>query len=79
MATSEYLILALPRFESPTTGPEGSASAHALNAEGELGWEAVGMTVLADGSVAVLFKRSREAHNYGGDRRLLRRLRAWRA
>jgi len=33
MATWEYLILALPQFESPTTGPEGSAAAHALNAE----------------------------------------------
>ena len=28
-----------------------------LNREGEKGWEAVGMTVLGDGSCAVLLKR----------------------
>jgi len=36
------------------------------------------MTVLADGSVADLFKSSREPQTYGGDRGLLRRLRTWR-
>ncbi|MGD0255299.1 MAG: hypothetical protein ABSB99_07085 [Acidimicrobiales bacterium] len=76
MTSWEYLIIALPRFELPTTQPEPSAAIQALNAEGELGWEAVGMTVLADGGVAVLLKRPLEADNDDADRRLLRRLRA---
>ncbi len=41
MTTWEYLVFALPTFDE-------------LGAEG---WEAVGMTQLADGSVAVLLKR----------------------
>jgi len=56
MTQWEYLIVALPRFEAPTAAPE-SASVGALNREGERGWEAVGMTRLADDSVAVLLKR----------------------
>jgi hypothetical protein len=55
----EYLIVALPRFEAPTATPAASASVMALNREGEDGWEAVGMTALADGNVAVLLKRPR--------------------
>jgi hypothetical protein len=55
----EYLIVELPSFEPPTHAPGASAAAHALNEEGERGWEAVGMTSLADGRVAVLFKRPR--------------------
>jgi hypothetical protein len=55
----EYLIVALPRFETPTTVP-ASAAVAALNREGDSGWEAVGMTSLADGSVAVLLKRMRD-------------------
>jgi hypothetical protein len=35
-----------------------SASVGVLNEHGALGWEAVGMTTLADGSVAVLLRRS---------------------
>ena len=56
----EYLIVALPHFEAPTAVPTGSAAVGALNREGEDGWEAVGMTSLADGSVAVLLKRLRD-------------------
>lgn len=59
MTRWEYLIVALPRFEMPTAMPESAAVA-ALNREGAYGWEAVGMTSLADGSVAVLLKRRRE-------------------
>lgn len=57
MVTWEYLIIALPAFGSPSQAPGSSASVAALNREGERGWEAVGMTALADGSVAVLLKR----------------------
>ena len=57
MVTWEYLIVALPPFEPPTRAPGGSASVSALNQEGDHGWEAVGMTALADGSVAVLLKK----------------------
>ena len=57
VTTWEYLIVALPRFEPPTHAPGASAAVHSLNEEGERGWEAVGMTTLADGSLAVLFKR----------------------
>jgi hypothetical protein len=59
MATWEYLIVALPQFEPPTTAPEPSAAVQMLNAEGAQGWEAIGMTVLANGGVAVLLKRPR--------------------
>jgi hypothetical protein len=57
MAAWEYLIVALPVFEAPTRAPGVSASVAALNAEGARGWEAVGMTALPDGVVAVLMKR----------------------
>jgi hypothetical protein len=57
MSAWEYLISALPRFEAPTDSARSSAAVQALNGLGEVGWEAVGMTVLADGSVAVLLKR----------------------
>ena len=53
----EYLIVALPEFEPPTTAPGASASVRMLNEEGAAGWEAVGMTALGSGSVAVLLKR----------------------
>jgi hypothetical protein len=57
--TWEYSIVALPRFEAPTAvrSPVGSPAVALLNREGELGWEAVGMTSLTDGTVAVLLKR----------------------
>jgi hypothetical protein len=53
----EYLIVALPAFEAPSPAPGVSASVLALNGEGAQGWEAVGMTALGDGHVAVLMKR----------------------
>ena len=56
----EYLILELPSFEPPTHAPGASAAVHALNQEGERGWEAVGMIALGDGRVAVLLKRPRK-------------------
>jgi hypothetical protein len=73
------LIIALLRFESPTVGREPSAAVQALNAEGELGWEAVGMTVLADKSGPFLLKRPLQADDLAADRSLLRRLRAARS
>ena len=57
MTAWEYLIVALPVFAAPTQAPGASASVAALNGEGEQGWEAVGMTSLPDGTVAVLLKR----------------------
>ena len=54
----EYLIISLPTFESAKSQPGHSASVDVLNAQGAAGWEAVGMSTLADGSVAVLLKRS---------------------
>jgi hypothetical protein len=54
----EYLIVALPAFKTATSIPGQSDSVAVLNAEGSEGWEAVGMTVLANGQVAVLLKRS---------------------
>jgi hypothetical protein len=53
----EYLISALPKFEAPTDSARSSAAVQALNGLGAEGWEAVGMTVLAEDSVAVLLKR----------------------
>lgn len=58
MPAWEYIIVALPRFEAPMeSSAEPSPATRALNDEGARGWEAVGLTVLADGSVVVLFKR----------------------
>jgi hypothetical protein len=61
MKAWEYVIVALPEFQPPTQAPGASAAVVALNREGELGWEAVGMTALPNGAVAVLLKRQREA------------------
>jgi hypothetical protein len=47
MTTWEYLIVEFPSFEGPTHAPGASAAVHALNNEGEQGWEAVGLTPLA--------------------------------
>jgi hypothetical protein len=60
MARWEYLIVALPAFEAPSRAPGVSASVAALNGEGAQGWEAVGMTALPDGTVAVLMKRPKK-------------------
>ncbi len=57
MTTWEYLIVELPSLEAPTRAPGASAAVQALNNEGEQGWEAVGLTPLADGRIAVLLKR----------------------
>ena len=59
MTTWEYLILELPTFEPPTHAPGASAAIHALNQEGERGWDAVGLFHLAEGRTAVLLKRAR--------------------
>lgn len=53
----EYLIVALPGFQAPTASGQSSPAVRALNDEGARGWEAVGMTPLDDGSIAVLLKR----------------------
>ena len=57
MTTWEYLIVSLPAFEAARTTQGHSAAVDVLDREGANGWEAIGMTVLADGSVAVLMKR----------------------
>jgi hypothetical protein len=57
MRAWEYLIVALPPFDPPSDHQGASPSVAALNHEGQQGWESVGMTALADGSVAVLLKR----------------------
>ena len=62
MRTWEYLIVALPAFKTATAVQGQSDSVVALNHEGADGWEAVGMTVLPDGHVAVLMKRESGTH-----------------
>ena len=57
MSTWEYLIVALPAFKTAVSVQGQSDSVVALNTEGADGWEAVGMTALGDGHVAVLMKR----------------------
>jgi len=57
MTGFEYLIVSLPTFEAAKAAQGHSASVELLNHEGAAGWEAVGMSTLADGSVAVLLKR----------------------
>jgi hypothetical protein len=58
VTTWEYLIVSLPEFQPATTSRGESASVSMLNREGANGWEAVGMTRLAEGNFAVLLKRS---------------------
>ena len=57
MSAWEYLIVALPELQAPTSAPGGSAAVEALNREGREGWEAVGTTLLTGGLIAVLLKR----------------------
>jgi hypothetical protein len=59
MESWEYSILALPAFEAPTAtrGQVASPAVALLNREGQSGWEAVGMTALPDGTIAVLLKK----------------------
>lgn len=57
MTSWEYLIVALPTFRAASAIQGESASVGVLNEHGAVGWEAVGMTTLADGSVAALLKR----------------------
>jgi hypothetical protein len=57
MLTWEYMIIALPQLQAPTQMPAQSAAVAALTREGSQGWEAVGMTALPDGTLAVLMKR----------------------
>ena len=59
----EYLIVALPEFKPAVTYQGQSASVEMLNGEGHDGWEAVGLTTLPDGLVAVLMKRPVDAIN----------------
>lgn len=59
MTTWEYLIVELPNLGPPTHAPGASAAVHALNNEGQQGWEAVGLTPLGDGRIAALLKRPR--------------------
>ena len=59
MTSWEYLIIALPEFVAPTATRGASPAVQALDDLGEEGWEAVGMTVLADETVTVLLKRPR--------------------
>jgi hypothetical protein len=60
MVSWEYLIIALPAFDAPVPVTGASASVATLNQEGDRGWEAVGMTALAGGTVAVLMKRPKK-------------------
>jgi hypothetical protein len=53
----EYLIVSLPEFPPPTHAPGSSEAVHLLNDEGSRGWEAVNMSALSGGTIAVLFKR----------------------
>jgi len=57
MTAWEYLIISLPAFETAKATQGLSPAVDILNQEGRHGWEAVGMSVLANGSVAVLLKR----------------------
>jgi len=58
MSAWEYIIVALPEFKAAATVQGRSESVVLLNREGEVGWEAVGMTATGDGQIAVLMKRA---------------------
>lgn len=63
MTGYEYLIISLPAFEPAKATQGHSAAVDILNSEGAEGWEAIGMTTLADESVAVLLKRRSTAEH----------------
>jgi len=67
MTRWEYLIVSLPDFEPAKSVQGGSASVTRLNREGADGWEALGMTALANGHFAVLLKRPLDDRAVGGD------------
>jgi hypothetical protein len=56
MTAWEYLIVALPEFKATTARGE-SESVTMLNKEGAQGWEAVAMTAMPGGAVAVLLRK----------------------
>lgn len=62
MTTWEYLIVSLPAFEAAKATQGHSAAVEMLNREGADGWEAIGMSTLADAGVAVLLKRPTMDH-----------------
>ena len=66
MTAWEYLIVSLPAFESAKSTQGMSASVDVLNHEGAMGWEAVGISPLADGTFAVLLKRPGSAEHSSG-------------
>jgi hypothetical protein len=61
----EYLIVSLHSFKAPTHEQGASSAVTTLNGEGRLGWEAIGLTALADGGYAVLMKRPIAAERHG--------------
>jgi len=61
MTAWEYLIIAMPAFEAPTLTRGESAAVQTLDDLGDQGWEAISMTVVADGNVVVLLKRPKAA------------------
>ena len=61
VARWEYLIVALPAFPPASQTPGASDAVRHLNDQGDQGWEAITLTPLADGTMAVLFKRPRRS------------------
>ena len=57
MTRWEYLIVGLPKFPAPAEHKGESDAVAALNREGELGWEAVGLVPLDGAGIGVLLKR----------------------
>ena len=57
MTNWEYMLIALPPLEAPTSSRATSASIRMLNDEGADGWEAVGMLGSSTDHLIVLLKR----------------------
>ena len=53
MTLWEYLIVAVPELETPTVRKGESSAVAALNREGELGWEAFGLTRRSPGAASL--------------------------
>ena len=64
MTKWEYLLVSLTALDAPSQ----STAVARLDKEGNLGWEAIGLSPLSDGSCAVLMKRPKVAlgHTSGG-------------
>ena len=68
MINWEYRLMSLASFDPPKPDQADSDAVTLLNGEGRQGWEAIGLTTVAQGECAVLMKRPLPQARVGGSR-----------